>query len=183
MATNAGATTIRTALHEMGFHARVAAAKPFLSARYIAQRLAFVKAHKNWTRADWRRVIWTDESSFEIGKNSRQILVWRTVNEKHSLDCLSPSFKSGRSSVMVWGAFLADRKLPLIFMPPGRRTAADFVEIVYDAALGPFLEAQGDASILTLMEDGAPVHRSKAPKAWRESRSLKKLEWPANSPI
>ena len=83
---------------------------------------------------------------------------------------------------MVWGAFLADRKLPLIFMPPGRRTAADFVETVYDAALGPFLEAQGDASILTLMEDGAPVHRSKASKAWRESRSLKKLEWPANSP-
>ena len=26
------------------------------------------------------------------------------------------------------------------------------------------------------------MHRSKAPKAWRESRSLKKLEWPANSP-
>ena len=66
---------------------------------------------------------------------------------------------------MVWGAFLADRKLPLVFMPSGRRMAADFVEIVYDAALGPFLEAQGDASILKLIDDGAPVYRSKVPKA------------------
>jgi len=47
MATNAGATTIRTALHEMGFHARVAAVKPFLRARHLAPRLAFAKAHKS----------------------------------------------------------------------------------------------------------------------------------------
>jgi hypothetical protein len=32
------------------------------------------------------------------------------------------------------------------------------------------------------MEDGAPIHRSNAPKIWREKRRLKKLDWPPSSP-
>ena len=68
------------------------------------------------------------------------------------MDCLTPTFKSGRTSIMVWGAFTSTYKLPLIAMPPNRRTAINFVEIVYDGVLGPFLDAQGDAPRLVLME-------------------------------
>lgn len=75
MATNASTSTIRVAAHDMGFNARVAARQPFLNDRHVAKRLEFERAHKNWTLEDWRRVIWTDESSFKVGKNSRQILV------------------------------------------------------------------------------------------------------------
>ena len=32
------------------------------------------------------------------------------------------------------------------------------------------------------MEDGAPVHRSKALTTWRENHKIGKLLWPANSP-
>jgi len=32
------------------------------------------------------------------------------------------------------------------------------------------------------MEDGAQVHRSIAPKLWREALGMKKLQWLANSP-
>lgn len=83
------------------------------------------------------------------------IQVWRRTDERFNPDCLAPTFKSGRSSVMVWGAFVDSTTLPLVVMPPRRRTAADFVDIVYQSALGPFLEAHDDASSLTLMEDGA----------------------------
>jgi len=57
---------------------------------------------------------------------------------------------------MIWGAFIATYKLLLIAMPPRRRTAIDFVEIVYNGV--PFLDAQEDACRLMLMEDGALVH-------------------------
>ena len=33
-----------------------------------------------------------------------------------------------------------------------------------------------------LMEDGAPVHRSKICEEWRQQRLFEKLNWPANSP-
>ena len=80
------------------------------------------------------------------------------------------------------GAFIATHKLPLIAMPPGRRTAIDFVEIVYDGVLSPFLDAQGGARRLVLMEDGAPVHRDKAPATWRANHNIEKLVWLTNSP-
>lgn len=180
--TKVGTKTVRKAAHELGFNARVARKKPFLCGRHIAKRLEFAKKYKHWTVEDWRRVVWTDEASFEVGNNCRQVRVWRRVHETFQSDCLSPTFKSGRTSVMVWGAFLAGKKSELIIMPPGRRTAKDFVEVVYVPALGPFLDAQENKADLTLMEDGAPVHRSLAPKAWREERGVEKLEWPAQSP-
>ncbi|KAI9921608.1 hypothetical protein PsorP6_002329 [Peronosclerospora sorghi] len=40
---------------------------------------------------------------------------------------------------MVWGASAGSKKSKLVFMPPGRRTAVAFVEIVYDGALNDFL--------------------------------------------
>jgi transposase len=33
-----------------------------------------------------------------------------------------------------------------------------------------------------LMEDGAPVHRSKICEEWKQQHLLEKLNWPANSP-
>lgn len=171
--------TVRKALHDEGFHSRVAVKKPFLTAAHRRKRLDFAKKHKDWTVEDWNRVLWTDESTFEIGLNSRVVLVWRTAEEKYSGTCLTPSFKSGRTSVMIWGGFAHKKKSKLVIMPPRRRTAADFVELVYDAAL---LDILGEVSGGILMEDGAPVHRSNAPKEWRALRLIEKLNWPANSP-
>lgn len=62
--------TLSTYIKKLGFGNRVAARKPFLSRKHKADRLAFAKAHKRWTLSDWRNIMWTDESSFEIGKKS-----------------------------------------------------------------------------------------------------------------
>ena len=131
--------------------------------------------HQKWTSEEWEKVIWTYESTFEVKKTSQQITVWRKIDERYNVEFLSPTFKSGHTSIMVWSAFTATPKLPLIAMLPCRRTAIDFVEIAYDGVLGPFLDAQGDARRLVLMEDGAPVHRNKALTTWRENHNIEKL--------
>jgi len=179
---NVSARTVVRAVHELGYRARVAAIKPFLNPSHIAKRLEFALSHQHWTVEEWKRVIWTDESSFQIGQNSRRTIVWRRKSEKYNSNCLAPSFKSGRTSIMVWGAFVGHTRLPLVFMPPNERDAASFVKNVYDIALGPFLNNQKNATSLVLMEDGAPVHKSKIANAWKESKSLTWLNWPANSP-
>jgi transposase len=83
---------------------------------------------------------------------------------------------------MIWGGFTATYKLSLIQMPPNRCTSVDYVEIVYDGVLGSFLKEQEGVCKVVLMEDGAPVHRGKVAKDWRENHDLKKIEWPAQSP-
>lgn len=172
-------TVVRQALKDSGLQSRIARKKPFLSRVHKEKRLAFAKSHVNWTVEQWKNVIWTDEATFEIGKNFRQIRVWRSTKETYEPDCLAPTFKSGRTSVMIWGAFYNNLRSSLGFMIPGKRTALDFVDIVYEGPLKEFLLLVPGA---ILMEDGAPVHRSLAPKKWREDRGLQKLEWPAQSP-
>ena len=147
-----------------------------MSPHHISQRLAFAQKYCRWSAEEWEQVIWTDESTFEVGKNSRQIHVWRTVNERYASSCIVPSFKSGRTSLMIWGAFSGGQKSRLVFMPKDRRSAK---EVVYNGELLNFMKKipQG-----LLMEDGAPVHRSKLCEQWRQAHRLEKLKWPANSP-
>lgn len=171
--------TLRKALQKNGIFARVAVTKPFLTSQQKRARLAFAKEHKGWTVDDWKRVIWTDESTFEIGRNFRRIYVRRTKDEKYDEGCIVPSFKSGRSSGMVWGAFPGSQKSDIVHIPPDQRTAVDFVDLVYNGALLGFL---GEISGGILMEDGAPVHRSNVSKYWRNSRMVETIKWPANSP-
>jgi hypothetical protein len=125
------ASIVRGILHDVGFYSNIAQKEPFLSDTYKARRLEFAKKHRKWTIENWKKVIWTDESTFEVGKFSRQILVWQKSDERYKL---------GRTSIMIWGGFTATYKLSLIHMPPNRRIDVDYVEIVYDGVLGSFLE-------------------------------------------
>jgi hypothetical protein len=103
ISTRAFERTIRRELRKLGYASHVAVKKLFLNETQQKARYAFAKNHAHWTADDWRKVIWTDESSFEIGKLSSQPRVWRNTLEKYSKVCLAPAFKSGRTSIMVWG--------------------------------------------------------------------------------
>ena len=77
---------------------------------------------------------------------------------------------------------MANSKCSLVLIPPDKCTAADFIEVIYDAVLCHYYYHHDNPEELILMEDGAPVHRSNLPKLWREAIGLTKLTWPANLP-
>jgi hypothetical protein len=93
--------TLRRVIKSLGYNIRIAVKKPYLSDSHKAQRLQFAPEHQHWSVDGWKKVIWTDESCFEIGKISQQIRVWRRTSEKFNNSCLAPTFKFGRTSVMV----------------------------------------------------------------------------------
>ena len=70
IATSILTHTVHLWAHDLGFNNRVAVKKPFLSDSHQERRLRFAKEHESWTVDQWRSVLWTDESSFEIGKNT-----------------------------------------------------------------------------------------------------------------
>lgn len=179
MPTKVSTSTVRRALHSRGIINGVAIRKPFLSKDHITRRLQFAKKHKDWTVEEWRKVIWTDEASFEVGKNVRRRRIWRKPEEKYNNDCLEPTFKSGRTSVMVWSAFSDNQKAQPVIIPSDQRSAKDFVDIVYEHNLKEFMEKVQDT---ILMEDGAPIHTSRVPQKWRQLHQVEKMQWPACSP-
>jgi len=68
--------TLQRRRSEAGLGSYIAVEKPGLSAENVGKRLEWAKQHKDWTIEDWKRVIWSDESSIWIGVNpSRQWVI------------------------------------------------------------------------------------------------------------
>ncbi|KAF0730122.1 hypothetical protein Ae201684_012417 [Aphanomyces euteiches] len=71
---------------------------------YRANRLRFAIQHQFWSIGDWKKVLFTDESPFNLSGSNRRIYVWRKPGEEFIGECLVPNLKSGRKSVVAWGA-------------------------------------------------------------------------------
>jgi hypothetical protein len=71
-AQNISLNTIRSRIKESGeFNSYWAARKPFISKKNRAKRLKWTKEHKNWTKEQWRSVLWSDESPFVLRYNGK----------------------------------------------------------------------------------------------------------------
>ena len=176
-------TVLRALNNNLGLSKHVAAKKPFLTPKHHDTRLQWARSKKCWTMTDWERVVWTDEASVEIGKQSSQILVWRRPGERYLQDCLAPTFKSGRQSLMVWGCIAHGRVGPLVLMPKEERKGVDYVRNILAGPLWDFyLELYDERGVMLVMEDGAPIHRSKVAKDFRSSNHMETLDHPAQSP-
>ena len=96
-------STVKRRLNERGLYGRVAAKKPFITAENQVKRMEWALEHRHWTSREWEKVLWSDESKFEIFGTKRRVFVRRTAKERYSPECLVPSVKHGGGSVMVWG--------------------------------------------------------------------------------
>ncbi|KAG1461961.1 hypothetical protein G6F56_005615 [Rhizopus delemar] len=90
--TEVSTATISRELHNLCYSKRTAARKPFIKEKHRKDRFRFAREHKDWTLDQWRKVIWTDESSIEIGKDVGARKVWRKSHEKYLKVCLRPIY-------------------------------------------------------------------------------------------
>ncbi len=88
-ATEAGVKASRATTHrrvkEFGYSCR-------------QRRLTWAKDKKNWTVAQWSKVLFSDESKFCISFGNKGPRVWRKGGEAHSPSCLKSSVKFPKSS-------------------------------------------------------------------------------------
>ncbi|KAJ8728624.1 hypothetical protein PYW07_006320 [Mythimna separata] len=95
-------STVKRRLCDAGFKGCIAVSKPLLKPNK-KKRLNWAREHKNWTTSNWEKVLWTDESKFEIIGTKRRVT--RQTNERVNDACTVASVKHGEGSVMVWGCF------------------------------------------------------------------------------
>jgi hypothetical protein len=67
------------------------------------KRLAWDNKHEQWTLDQWKSVLWSDESKFEILGSNYSIFVILRVGERMISVCVVPTMKHGGGGVMVWG--------------------------------------------------------------------------------
>ncbi len=76
---------------------------------YRQRRLTWAKEEKNWTIAQWSKVLFSDESKFCISFGNQGPGVWRKGGEAHKSSVKFPQ------SVMIWGTMSSAGVGPFVF--------------------------------------------------------------------
>lgn len=189
---NVSKKTIARRLKEVGIQKRIARTKPHLTLQHMEARLLWAREHQSWTVEQWGKVIWSDESSIQVGFDSRQTMVFRRPGEAMDTDCLRPSFKSQRVNIMVWGCFAWNRLGPLIVCESGGIGSEEYIEILSEGLLSfvdDLLGSEEETAVrvrqlsdFTFMHDGAPCHRNAEVTSFLAEEEIKVMSWPAQSP-
>ncbi len=152
--------------------------KPLLNHRQRQRRLTWAKEKKNWTVAQWYKVLFSDESKFCISFGNQGPRVWRMGGEAHCPSCMKSSVKFPQS-VMIWGAMSSAGVGPLCFLKTNV-TAPVYQEILEHFMLPSADQLFKDADFI-FQQDLAPAHTAKSTKSWLNDHGVGVLDWPANS--
>ncbi len=157
---------------------RKRATKPLLNQRQHQKRLTWAVEKKNWTVAQWSKVLFSDESKFCISFGNQGPRVWRKSGEAQNPCCLKSSVKFPQS-VMIWAVMSSAGVGPLCFLKSTVK-AAIYQEILEHFMLPSADKLYGDAEFI-FQQDLAPAHTAKGTKSWFNDHGVTVLDWPANS--
>jgi hypothetical protein len=178
--THVGIQTIRNRLNELGFNGRIARKKPFVSRVNRLKRLRYAKSLESSTLEDWKKVLFTDESSFNVKGSNGKVYVWRTAQEEWNEDCLNPTFSSGRQSVMIWGSMSWSGVGTIEFLD-GNMNGTKYLSVL-GRNLPIAVEKLGLPSDFKLVHDNAPCHKAKMVTDWIQGKGIQTLPHPPQSP-
>jgi transposase len=166
------ARTVRRRLHEAGGTYSSPLLKPLLSEKHRNQRLIWAKKHKNF---DWRKVLFTDESTFYLNRPAGK--TWNLPGKRKVVRTVKHPAK-----VHVWGCFSASGFGEIFCFQ--RNLDAKFMCTIYEKGLLPSAQNLfGDENeSWILQEDNDPKHRSKLAKEWKKTNDIRELPWPSMSP-
>lgn len=172
--------TIRKTLRHQGFHGRVARKKPFISKLNFKKRLQYAKDNVAHPADYWNRVIFTDESKFNIHKSDGRSRVWRQANKELDKKNLIGTVKHGGGSVMVWGCMSASGvgKLKII---DGIMDHTMYINILKEN-LAPSVEKMGLQDGYIFTQDNDPKHTALNTRLWLLYNTPKYMPTPPQSP-
>ncbi len=143
------------------------------------RHLTWAKEKKNWTVAQWSKVVLFSESKFCISFGNQGPRVWRKGGEAHSPSSVKYSVKFPQS-VMIWCAMSSAGVGPLCFLKTNV-TAPVYQYILEHFMLPSADQLFKDADII-FQQYLAPAHTTKSTKSWLNDHGVGVLDWPANSP-
>ncbi len=135
------------------------------------RHLTCAKEKKNWTVAQWSKVLFSDESKFCISFGNQGPRVWRKGGEAHCPSCLKSSVKFPQS-VMIWGVMSSAGVGPLCFLKTNVSAP------IYQDFLEHFMLPSADQLFkddFIIQQDLAPAHTAKSTKSWLNDHVLVSL--------
>uniref|UniRef100_A0A8C7CB70 Tc1-like transposase DDE domain-containing protein n=1 Tax=Oncorhynchus kisutch TaxID=8019 RepID=A0A8C7CB70_ONCKI len=164
--------TVHNRLRKAGLRA----CRQVLTRNHRKQHRLRAQTHRRWTRQDWQKVLFTDESRFCLTRGDGRIRVYRRRNERYTEVCtLERDQFGGGGSIMVWGGVSQHHELVIA----GNLNAVRYREDILLPHVVPFLQAHPD---MTLQHDNATSHTVRSVCDFLQDRNVSVLPWPAKSP-
>ena len=149
-----------------------------LAAHHRAARLQWAQRHFRWRRQQWPRVLFSDESRFNLSHHDGRIRVFRRRGECFADNCLIERDRFGGGSVMVCGGIMGRRKTNLIVVQ-GNLNAQGYINQILQPEAVPFLQRRG---LAILMHDNARPDVARNCRQFLNINYVNVLAWPAVSP-
>ena len=171
--------TVRNRLREFDLRPRRPYVGPNLTPRRRQRRMQWLRAHapNRFRLADWRRVMFSDESRFSLQRSDRRQRVFRRLGERYSDACVREVDRFGGGGSVVWGRISHGVKTPLVVIQ-GNLTAVRY----RDQVLMPHILPLVNAHNLSFQHDNARPHVARVCRDFLNQNNVQVLDWPPYSP-
>ena len=145
------------------------------------KRLKWCKERKGWTVKDWSKVIFSDESNFEVLNRKSRVFVKRFANEKYHPKFCLPKLQNGGGSVGIWGC-INHKGTGCCSIYTGRINQFVYMDTLENQLL-PSAEIFFDQSQHWIFQqDGASSHTAHSVRDWFQEKQISVLPWCPRSP-
>ena len=175
--------TVRRYLKKLGYQYAVKIKRPFFTKKHRAARVEWCKQHLHWTNQDWRKVVFSDESTFYVLKRKNQVKIWRTDDERLVPECVQHMNTGNGGKVGICMGWDYENK-------EGTTMARIFNNSMDGTLYCSVLETELKESTnvfrkksdYLFQQDLAPWHMSNLVKGKIAKMTLNSLPWVAKSP-
>lgn len=169
------AQTVRNILKKDNMRSVVKRKRPLLKHTHRRIRLAFARKYQHWTVADWKMVLWSDETKINrIGSDGHQ-WTWKRVGEPLSDRTTTPTVKHGGGSIMVWGC-MGWNGVGVLSEVQGVMDSKQYVEILAGGVLESVDKLEMDRDTFYFQQDNDPKHTSKKTARFLEDKGFQLLD-------
>lgn len=172
-------STVKRRLYTGGLFGRRPSKKPLISKKNRMARLKFAKDHLHWDIKEWSKILWSDESKFNLFSSDGIRYIRRPKGKKYDIKYQVPTIKHGGGNVMVWGCFSRDGVGPLHKID-GIMDRFVYADILKNNML-PHAKSKMPRG-WTFQQDNDPKHTSKHVKEYMNKAKIRLFEWPSQSP-
>ena len=173
--------TIRRILHRRGIDSYVAQRKPLLRVTDRMKRKKWCKERLKWGVDEWSRVIFSDESNFQVFNRKSKVFVKRLKSEKYDSRMCVPRIQAGGGSVGIWGC-ISHKGTGCISTYEGTMNQYNYKETLEKYLKPSISKFYGRSRNFFFQQDGAPCHTANSMKDYFENKHIRLLPWCARSP-